>query len=139
LPLIFCLQKTYRQIYNIGNLYCIKFKMLGLMKLSVCMVSPCEFRSIVREHCACTGSFQIHSRPDQVVHRNILAILDSSMKDHPQETGAENEMRYKLIIDSSEDNSVIRLLFSTGVLRREKTRMYMCSDFHGDSQLQKVQ
>ena len=60
------------------------------------------------------------------------------MKDHPQETGAENEMRYKLIIDSSEDNSVIRLLFSTGVLKREKTRMYMCSDFHGDSQLQKV-
>ena len=60
------------------------------------------------------------------------------MKDHPEETGAENEMRYKLIIDSSEDNSVIRLLFSTGVLKREKTRMYMCSDFHGDSQLQKV-
>ena len=87
--------------------------------------------------CLCC-SFQIHSRPDQVVHRNILAILDSSMKDHPQETGAENEMRYKLIIDSSEDNSVIRLLFSTGVLKREKTRMYMCSDFHGDSQLQKV-
>ena len=84
------------------------------------------------------GLFQIHSRSDQVVHRNILAILDSSMKDHPQETGAENEMRYKLIIDSSEDNSVIRLLFSTGVLKREKTRMYMCSDFHGDSQLQKV-
>ena len=83
-------------------------------------------------------SFQIHSRPDKVAHRNILGILDSSMKDHPEETGAENEMRYKLIIDSSEDNSVIRLLFSTGVLKREKTRMYMCSDFHGDSQLQKV-
>ena len=60
------------------------------------------------------------------------------MKDHTQEAGMENEMRYKLIIDSSEDNSVVRLLFSTGVLKREKTRMYMCSDFHGDSQLQKV-
>ena len=82
--------------------------------------------------------YQIHSNPNQVEARNILAILDSCMKDHPQETGAENEMRYKLIIDSSEDNSVVRLLFSTGVLKRDKTRMYMCSDFHGDSQLQKV-
>lgn len=80
----------------------------------------------------------MHSSPDKVEARNILAILGNSLRDHPEETGAENEMRYKLIIDCSEDNSVVRLLFSTGVLNREKTRMYMCSDFHGDSQLQKV-
>ena len=47
-------------------------------------------------------------------------------------------MRYKLIIDPSEDDSLIRLLFSFGVLQRKETRMFVCSDFPGDSQLQKV-
>ena len=51
---------------------------------------------------------------------------------------AEAEVRYKLIIDSSEDDSLMRLLFSFGVLKREETRMFVCSDFAGDSQLQKV-
>ena len=51
---------------------------------------------------------------------------------------SENEVRYKLIIDPSEDDSLIRLLFSLGVLARENTRMYVCSDFPGDSQIQKV-
>lgn len=60
------------------------------------------------------------------------------MVDHPEECGSENEMRYKLIIDSSEDGSLARLFFSTGVLERDKTRIYMCSDFPGDAQLQKV-
>lgn len=70
--------------------------------------------------------------------QNILDILLGSLLDHPEECGAENEMRYKLIIDSSEDGSLMRLLFSTGVLERGKTRVYMCSDFPGDAQLQKV-
>jgi hypothetical protein len=70
--------------------------------------------------------------------QNILDILLGSLLDHPEECGAENEMRYKLIIDSSEDGSLVRLLFSTGVLERGKTRVYMCSDFPGDAQLQKV-
>lgn len=70
--------------------------------------------------------------------RNILDILCSSLIDHPAATGAENEMRYKLIIDSSEDGSLVRLLFSTGVLDRKNTKVYMCSDFPGDSELQKV-
>ena len=61
-----------------------------------------------------------------------------SLLDHPEDSGAENEMRYKLIIDSSEDGLLVRLLFSTGVLLRDKTRIYMCSDFPGDSQLQNV-
>ena len=70
--------------------------------------------------------------------QNILDILLGSLLDHPEECGAENEMRYKLIIDSSEDGSLVRLLFSTGVLERGKTRVYMCSDFPGDAQLHKV-
>ena len=70
--------------------------------------------------------------------RNILDILVSSMLDHPEDAGAENEMRYKLIIDSSDDGSLVRLLFSTGVLLRSNTRVYVCSDFPGDAELQKV-
>ena len=68
----------------------------------------------------------------------MLDTLVASLLDHPVECGSENEMRYKLIIDSSEDGSLVRLLFSTGVLERDKTRIYMCSDFPGDAQLQKV-
>ena len=51
---------------------------------------------------------------------------------------ADAKVRYKLIIDPSEDDSLVRLLFSFGVLQREDTRMFVCSDFSGDSQLQKV-
>ena len=47
-------------------------------------------------------------------------------------------MRYKLIIDASEDSSVIRLLFTFGVLQRKGTKVYMLSDFPGDANLQKV-
>ena len=71
--------------------------------------------------------------------RNILDVLYSSLSDHPVDSGAENEVRYKLIIDPSEDGSLVRLLFSSGVLQRENTRVYVCSDFPGDAQVQKVQ
>ena len=70
--------------------------------------------------------------------RNILDILRDSLSDHPDDCGLENEMRYKLIIDPSEDGSLVRLLFSSGVLQRSKTRVYLCSDFPGDVQVQKV-
>ncbi len=46
-----------------------------------------------------------------------------------------NEVRYKLIIDPSEDDSLMRLLFSQGVLQRDNTRVYICSDFPEDSHL----
>ena len=78
---------------------------------------------------------------DQVKRRNILEVLKDSLEDHPQRHGqdmAEAEVRYKLIIDPSEDDSLVRLLFSFGVLKREETRMFVCSDFAGDSHLQKV-
>ena len=80
---------------------------------------------------------QVHSSPEKVESRNILDILRSSLNDHAI-SGAENEVRYKLIIDPSEDGSLVRLLFSSGVLQRENTRVYVCSDFPGDAQLQKV-
>ena len=75
-----------------------------------------------------------------VPKRNILEILLDSMKDRPQaiQDITENEVRYKLIIDPSEDDSLVRLLFSTGVLMRDNTRIFVCSDFPGDGQLQKI-
>ena len=78
---------------------------------------------------------------DTVQKRSILAVLKDSLQDRPSQDGqdmSENEVRYKLIIDPSEDDSLIRLLFSLGVLDRRNTRMYVCSDFPGDSQIQKV-
>ena len=78
---------------------------------------------------------------DQVECRGILEVLRDSLEDRSEKQGwdmAEAEVRYKLIIDPSEDDSLIRLLFSFGVLQRKETRMFACSDFPGDSQLQKV-
>ena len=77
----------------------------------------------------------------EVKRRSVLEILRDSLDDRPQLSGrdlAENEVRYKLIIDPSEDDSLIRLLFSFGVLDRERTKMFVCSDFPGDGQLQKA-
>ena len=84
------------------------------------------------------GVLQMHADPREVESTNILDILLNSILDHPEDSGAENEMRYKLIIDCSEDGLLVRLLFSSGVLLRDKTKIYMCSDFPGDMELQKV-
>ena len=73
--------------------------------------------------------------------RGILEVLIDSLEDRPQQQGqdmAEAEVRYKLIIDPSEDDSLVRLLFSFGVLQRKKTRIFMCSDFLEGNQQQKV-
>ena len=74
-------------------------------------------------------------------HCSILDILKDSLQDHAKsETDAvhssiQSEVRYKLIIDPSEDDSLVRLLFMYGVLEEKKTRLYICSDFAGESQL----
>ena len=82
----------------------------------------------------------IECTPDQVQARTILEILRDSLQDRPQamQDLTENEVRYKVIIDPSEDDSLVRLLFSFEVLQRENTRMYVCSDFPGDGQMQKI-
>ena len=92
-------------------------------------------------HVACFSSPKIQSSTDKLQCRSILEVLKDSLDDHPQQQGqdmAEAEVRYKLIIDPSEDDSLVRLLFYFGVLQREETRVFMCSDFPGDTQLQKV-
>ena len=84
-------------------------------------------------------SLQLGARLDNVVQRHILDILRDSLADRPNEANrTENEVRYKLIVDPSEDDSLVRLLFTFGVLDRQSTRVFVCSDFPGDTHLQKV-
>ena len=82
-------------------------------------------------------------------HKNILEIVDLSLKDLPsshsettetvtrpdQLAYTEHGVRYKLIIDGSEDDSAVRYLFSCGVLNKEKTRMFSCSEFVDESHI----
>ena len=65
-------------------------------------------------------------------------MLKKSLADQPKDLSAENEVRYKLIIDSSEDESLVRLLFSFGILKRHKTRIYICSKLLGDAENKNV-
>ena len=71
---------------------------------------------------------------------NTLEVLTlkRSLQDCPQRRGTENEVRYKLIIDPSEDDSLVRLLFSFGVFKEDNTHTFMCSDFSGDGPQEKV-
>ena len=82
---------------------------------------------------ACVSTEGIH-------FRSILDILKDSQVHHTTSEGddihqsIQSEVRYKLIIDPSEDDSLVRLLFTYGVLQREGTRLFICSDFTADSQ-----
>ena len=104
---------------------------------------------------------KLNDKQEDLKRRSIIEILCDSLADKPYCNGSQgnlhhtgstrmqkyssssrdntrNEVRYKLIIDPSEDESIIQLLFMFGILKRENTRSYMCSDFFGDGQLQKV-
>jgi len=78
----------------------------------------------------------------QVIYHSTLNILKESLKDrvYSSETSdqfsIQSDVRFKMIIDSSEDGSLLRLLFSFKVLDREHTRVYVCSNFPGDKHLQ---
>lgn len=69
------------------------------------------------------------------VRRDALLVLKDSLRDMPD---TEDEVRYKIVIHSSDDDSLVRLLFQYEVLERQNTRIYMCSDFPGDDELKKV-
>ena len=94
-----------------------------------------EFKKICRMFLQSIGAHL-----EDLTPRGILEVLQDSMRDRPQamQNLNENEVRYKLIIDPSEDDSLVRSLFSMGLLSREDTRMFVCSDFPGDGQLQKI-
>ena len=70
-----------------------------------------------------------------VTRRDAIQVLKDSLNDTPT---TEDEVRYKIIIHSSEDDSLVRVLFHYKLLKRQNTRIYMCSDFPGDTELQKV-
>ena len=66
-----------------------------------------------------------------------LTVLKSSLADKPEDLCFENEVRYKLLIDHSEDESLVRFLFKFGILNRSNCRIYALSKLPGD-RLQKV-
>ena len=82
---------------------------------------------------------------DQLYHRNIIEIMSESFIDVPSNEPkgndadkdyvnyTENNVRYKLIIDNSEDDSVVRHLLTCGVLDQRRTQMVACSDFPEES------
>ena len=82
---------------------------------------------------------KVDSTLDSVHRKSILDVLKESLGDRPSQYSIENEVRYKIIIDLSEDISLVRLLFSFGVLTRgPKTRMLCCSSFLGNTAAEKV-
>ena len=64
-----------------------------------------------------------------------VLVLKDSLNEKPS---MEDEVRYKIVIHSSEDDSVVRLLFQLKIVERQNARIYICSDFPGDTELQKV-
>ena len=87
---------------------------------------------------------------DDMTHKNILKITNLSLKDLPssysqatmetetrldQLAYTERGVRYKLIIDGSEDDSAVRYLFACGALDKQKTRMFACSEFIEESHM----
>ena len=87
-------------------------------------------------------------------HRNVLEIVRDSFEDLPTSTTVtsprkknrnesgeieimNHEVRYKLVIDSSEDDSAVRQLFAYGILDKERCtcRMFVCSEFPEESKM----
>jgi hypothetical protein len=88
------------------------------------------FFAAVKEKCS---DFILPSREhDQTIFRNVPTILRDSMKldsIHRRRYG-----RYKLIIDESEDESAVHLLFQSGLLNADpkQTTVFRMSDFVDD-------
>ena len=70
-----------------------------------------------------------------IERRDPVLILKNSLNEI---SSMEDEVRYKIIIHSSEDDSLVRLLFQLNVLERQNARIYIRSDFPGDTELQRV-
>lgn len=49
-----------------------------------------------------------------------------------------SHVRFKVIIDPSEDNSVVSFLFKYGILTKRLTKQFSSSELFGDKELQKV-
>ena len=73
-------------------------------------------------------------------HQNWLEVLSESLSAEIFSSGSnfqtsiQSDVRYKLIIESSEDDSLIRQLFNFGLLKekKESLRIYVCSELASD-------
>lgn len=82
---------------------------------------------------------------EMLPRRSILDMVSESIHDIPlndknnwkqsQGNYTENNIRYKLIIDNSEDDSAVRYLLTSGVLDQCCTSMVACSDFPEESRM----
>lgn len=77
-------------------------------------------------------------KPENIKKRSLIKILQSSFTPEHRNLSSENQTRYKLLIDSSEDQSIIRLLFKFDVLERKSTKIISCSKLPGDGESLKV-
>ncbi|XP_019858199.1 PREDICTED: uncharacterized protein LOC100640592 [Amphimedon queenslandica] len=80
----------------------------------------------------------IGSNPSQLQKRSLIDILRTSFIQKSRDLNSENKNRYKLLIDSSEDQSLVRQLFNFGILKRNETRILSCSKLPGDNDSQKL-
>lgn len=80
----------------------------------------------------------METTPQALERRNTIAVLKESLQDRPQIMRSDSEVRYKLVIDPSDDDSLIRILFTFDILSDKKAKLYVSSDFPGDGNLQKV-
>ena len=73
-------------------------------------------------------------------HQNWLEVISESLSAEIFSSGSnfqtsiQSDVRYKLIIESSEDDSLIRQLFNFGLLKekKESLRIYVCSELASD-------
>ena len=78
-----------------------------------------------------------NSEEREPVFRSITEILRDSLSETPVNICGRGEVRYKLIIDPSEDNTLIRYMFKFGILKVENAHIHVCSDL-GESHIDKV-
>eukprot|EP00947_MAST-08B_sp_MAST-8B-sp1_P003662 g3662.t1 len=85
---------------------------------------------------------------------NVVEVLQNSIKDtqHAHQKATERDLerderqpglnqtaiRYKMIVDGSEDESIVRLLFSAGILQENRTHLLSLSDFEDDKEAERL-
>ena len=72
------------------------------------------------------------------VKKGVVDVLRDSMQDQAKQEFETNPVRYKLIIDPSQDNSLHHILFPVKFFENKKVRMFFCSDFPNDGELEAV-
>ena len=112
------------------------------MVFYLCLLKKSLYRSFyITLKSICWYCVQVASQDPEKrepVFRSTTEILRDSLSETPVNISGHGEVRYKLIIDPSEDNSLIRYLFKFGTLEEGNAHVHMCSDL-GDSHVDKVQ